>query len=153
MARSVISNEPIQRRIRGTGSVLARAGRVRRERSAPGPGWSRVRATIATAGLVWLLGLAAVFSFNLWRDFTPLDMIPQLRGRTVFSILDYAVSNFVLPLNAMLIALLAGWAISGKRMREDIGFETDAGWRLWQVSVRILAPVALFAVFLSNIWT
>ena len=114
-------------------------------------GWHRWRAATATGGLVWLLGLGAVFSFNLWRDFTPLDWIPQLQGRTVFSILDYVVSNFVLPFNAMLIALLAGWAIADRRMRADTGMRGDFSWALWRLSVRYLAPIAVFSVFLFNL--
>ncbi|MCZ6831176.1 MAG: sodium-dependent transporter [Gammaproteobacteria bacterium] len=116
------------------------------------PGLSRARAATLTAGLVWVLGLAAVFSFNLWQDFTPLDMIPQLQGRTVFSILDYVVSNFVLPVNALLIALLTGWVINAKRMREDVGIESDHWWQIWQLSVRVLAPLAILCVFLLNLW-
>ena len=115
------------------------------------PGWNRRRAAPVTGLLVWLLGLAAVFSFNLWKNFTPLDMIPQLEGRTVFSILDYVVSNFFLPFNAMMIALLAGWAINSARMRQDIGIRSAASWTIWQLSVRYLAPVAVFSVFLFNL--
>jgi NSS family neurotransmitter:Na+ symporter len=72
-------------------------------------GWNRRRAALLTAVVVFLLGLAAVFSFNLWKDFTPLDMIPPLQGRTVFSILDYVTSNLILPINALMIAVMAGW--------------------------------------------
>lgn len=114
-------------------------------------GLDRRKAVSVTAVLVWLLGLAAVFSFNIWKDFTPLDMIPQLEGRTVFSILDYGVSNVILPINALLIALFAGWAINSRNMRRDIGLEQNLDWYLWQFSIRILAPVAVLSVFLFNL--
>jgi len=114
-------------------------------------GINRRKAASVTGALVWLLGLAAVFSFNIWKDFTPLDMIPQLAERTVFSILDYGVSNVVLPFNALLIALFAGWAIKGRHMRRDIGLEQNVGWYLWQFSIRILAPVAVLSVFIFNL--
>lgn len=114
-------------------------------------GWNRRRAALLTAVVVGLLGLAAVFSFNLWKEFTPLDMIPQLQGRTVFSILDYVTSNLILPINALMIAVLAGWAIAGARMREDIGTRSNASWALWQGSVRYLAPVAILCVFVANL--
>jgi NSS family neurotransmitter:Na+ symporter len=78
-------------------------------------------------------------------------MIPQLEGRTVFSILDYGVSNVILPINALLIALFAGWAINSRNMRRDIGLEQNLGWYLWQFSIRILAPVAVLSVFLFNL--
>jgi len=114
-------------------------------------GWNRRRAALLTAMIVWVLGLAAVFSFNLWKGFTPLDMIPQLAGRTVFSILDYLVSNLILPLNAFLIALMAGWAIAGRRMREDIGIRSDFSWWVWRTSVRYVAPVAIGCIFIANL--
>jgi NSS family neurotransmitter:Na+ symporter len=114
-------------------------------------GMNRRQAATLTGILVWTLGLAAVFSFNLWKEFTPLDFIPQLEGRTVFSLLDYVVSNFMLPLNAMLIALLAGWVINAQRMRDDIGIAGDSSWSTWQLSVRVLAPVGVVSVFLFNL--
>jgi NSS family neurotransmitter:Na+ symporter len=114
-------------------------------------GWNRRRAALLTAIVVGLLGLAAVFSFNLWKNFTPLDMIPQLQGRTVFSILDYVTSNLILPINALMIAVLAGWAIASGRMREDIGITSDVNWALWQATVRYLAPVAILCVFVANL--
>ncbi len=114
-------------------------------------GLNRRQAATLTGALVWTLGLAAVFSFNLWEEFTPLDFIPQLEGRTVFSLLDYVVSNFMLPLNAMLIALLAGWVINAQRMREDIGIKANGSWSIWQLSVRVLAPVGISGVFLVNL--
>ena len=114
-------------------------------------GWNRRRAALLTGAMVWTLGLAAVFSFNLWRDFTPLDMIPALEGRTVFSILDYVVSNYMLPLNALLIALMSGWVINSARMRSDIAIQSGVSWSLWQFSVRCLAPLAVISVFLFNL--
>jgi NSS family neurotransmitter:Na+ symporter len=114
-------------------------------------GWNRRRAALFTAVVVSLLGLAAVFSFNLWKNFTPLDMIPQLQGRTVFSILDYVTSNLILPINALMIAVLAGWAIASRQMRQDIGIGSGVSWALWQASVRYLAPVAILCVFIANL--
>lgn len=108
-------------------------------------------AAVLTGLIVWLLGLAAVFSFNLWKDFTPLDMIPQLEGRTVFSILDYVVSNFVLPINALLIALFAGWVVNARRMYSDIGFHRRGAEQAWSFSVRYLAPLAVCLVFFFNL--
>jgi NSS family neurotransmitter:Na+ symporter len=115
------------------------------------PRWNRRRAAMLTAAVVWFLGLAAVFSFNFWKNFTPLDMIPQMQGRTVFSILDYLVSNLILPINALMIALIAGWAIASTRMRKDIGIQSDMSWAVWQFSVRFLAPATILCMFTANL--
>lgn len=114
-------------------------------------GWNRRRAARATGCGVWVLGLGAVFSFNIWKDFTPLDFIEPLRGRTVFSILDYVVANFMLPPNALLIALMAGWVINETRMRSDTGITSEKSWVSWQLSVRFLAPAAITCVALFNV--
>ena len=114
-------------------------------------GLTRPRAAAITAALVWLLGLAAVFSFNLWKNFTPLDFIPGLEGRTVFSILDYVVSNFMLPFNALMIALFSAWVVSSRRMRSYIGIHSSLHWRVWQLSVRVFAPLAVVSIFVFNL--
>lgn len=114
---------------------------------------TRPRAAAVTGFLVWLLSFAAVFSFNIWKDFTPLDMIPQLAGKTVFSILDYGVSNFMLPLNALLIALFAGWVVSADRLKADMAVTSPAGWLLWRWSIRFVAPIAIGAIFMYNLMT
>lgn len=116
------------------------------------PRWNRRRAALCTAVLIWLLGLAAVFSFNIWQNFTPLDMIPQMQGRTVFSILDYVTSNLMLPINALMIALLAGWVINNKQMRKDIGIHDNVSWFVWNYSIRYLAPFAIICMFVANLW-
>ncbi|MEM8564333.1 MAG: sodium-dependent transporter, partial [Pseudomonadota bacterium] len=115
------------------------------------PGWTRQRAAVSIAAFIWVLGLGAVFSFNLWRDFTPLDFIPQMQGRTVFSILDFVTSNLVLPLNALMIALLAGLVIDQNRMRADIAMKTATAWSLWRFSMRFVAPLAITAMFIANL--
>ena len=116
------------------------------------PRWNRRRAALCTAVLIWLLGLAAVFSFNIWQNFTPLDMIPQMQGRTVFSILDYVTSNLMLPINALMIALLAGWVIDNQKMRADIGIRNNVSWFVWNYSIRFLAPFAILCMFVANLW-
>ena len=115
------------------------------------PNWTRRRAALSAGLMIWLLGLAAVFSFNLWKNFTPLDMIPQMEGRTVFSILDYVTSNLVLPINALMLALMAGWVINNTRMRQDIGIQQDFSWTIWKYAIRYLAPVAILCMFVVNL--
>ncbi|MCC7411467.1 MAG: sodium-dependent transporter [Gammaproteobacteria bacterium] len=113
-------------------------------------GARRRRAALGLGTLAWLLGLASVFSFNLWRDFQPFAGVPLLRGRTVFSLLDFCVSNLMLPITALLIALFAGWVMRPDAMREELADLGTGGFALWRVLVRYLAPVAVAAVFVFN---
>jgi NSS family neurotransmitter:Na+ symporter len=114
--------------------------------------WSRARVALWTGIGVWLVGVTAVLSFNVWEDFHPLTFIPVLADRNFFRILDYTVSNVFLPLNAVLLALFVGWVYSRTTLREEIGLTSALGYRLWTFGVRYLAPVALGGVLIFSLF-
>lgn len=114
-------------------------------------GVRRMRASVVTGLCIWAFSLTTVFSFNLLKDFTPLDFLPWFEGRTMFSIIDFLVSNLVLPVNALMIALFAGWALGQSWVLDQIGLQGPAGRRLWLLTTRYLAPAALAMVFVSNL--
>lgn len=114
-------------------------------------GVRRFKAAAVTGVCIWTLSLTSVFSFNLLKDFTPLDFLALFEGRTMFSILDFVVSNLMLPVNALAIALLAGWALSSRFMLAQIGIVRPLPRQLWTAAVRWLAPAALAAVFVFNL--
>ncbi|MEJ8567182.1 sodium-dependent transporter [Elongatibacter sediminis] len=114
-------------------------------------GIPRFRATVLTGLGIWAVGLTTVFSFNLLKDFKPLGGVPMLADRTVFGIIEFSVSNLMLPVNALMIALLAGWALGSRYMVERIGLQGAAGRRAWSLAARYLAPAALAAVFVFNL--
>ena len=77
---------------------------------------SRIRASVISGFLVWLMGLLTVFSFNLASDFTFSSAISTkygefviLKDATAFDFLDYLTSNIMLPLGGLMIAIYAGW--------------------------------------------
>jgi neurotransmitter:Na+ symporter, NSS family len=106
-------------------------------------GYARERATLAVGTAVWLLATGSVLSFNVLRDFTPLAFIPGFEGRTIFGILEHAVANVILPVNALLIALFAGWVFRRRVLVEEIGLSSRFAIQLWSLAVRFLAPVAV----------
>ncbi len=110
-------------------------------------GGGRVRLTLVTGALTWLLGLASVFSFSILAGFYPLEAF-GIR-KTVFDLLDFGLANFLLPLNALLITLFAGWVLRRSVVRQEMG-ETSALWfAYWRFAVRYLAPIALAAVLVD----
>ncbi len=111
----------------------------------------RFKAAFSTGFCVWLVGLTTVFSFNLLKDFKPLNWLPLFEGRTVFLIIDFLVSNLMLPINALMIALFAGWALNRHFMRAQIRLSQPLSEQLWLYATRYLAPAALAAVFVLNL--
>jgi len=120
--------------------------------------WARERfamqrkmSALIAGGLAWGIGLLTILSFNVWSDVHPLDRFATFSGKTIFDLLDYFVSNMLLPLSAMLLALFAGWMMSGASVREELGLRDGPVFRLWQWSARVVAPLAVALVFVTNL--
>lgn len=114
-------------------------------------GLSRRRIVLIVTLLLWLVGLGTVFSFNVWSDVHPLPFIPALADRTVFSVLDYIVSNFMMPAGGVLVAVLAGWGLSRRASLEELGIGDTAIYRIWRLLVRYAVPVAILLVFFTSL--
>ena len=90
---------------------------------------------------IWVLGLGSVFSFSFASGFFPLAFIGI--EKTFFGLADFTVANVLLPINALLIALFAGWVIKGASAREEFS-QDSAAWRTyWRFTNRYIAPVAI----------
>ena len=81
-----------------------------------------------------------VFSFNLWSEHTVL-------GKNLFELLDYLTANIMLPLGGLGIAIFAGWVMHRQDTRQELALG-HAGFQVWQLLIKYLAPAAVFIVFL-----
>lgn len=114
-------------------------------------GMSRIK----SAGLIgtgtFLMGLVTVFSFSTWENTFPLGQFAVFAGKTPFDLIDYAVSNIMMPIGGMLYALFAGWWLAKETCIEEIGVGDGAIFKLWLLLARIVAPLAVAAVFVFNL--
>ena len=95
-------------------------------------------------GSAWLLGLATVFSFNIWSDVKMFD-------KTIFDLLDFLTTNIMLPMGGLLIAIFVGWKMSKTKMINEVGIEYPSLFNLWYFTVRFLAPAAIVAVLVNGL--
>lgn len=100
---------------------------------------------------VWLAGLATVFSFNYWADFRPLSMFATFEQKTIFDLLDYLVSNVLMPLGGILVCILAAWALSPAISRSGTGIVSLTLFGAWHWLVRYFVPAIIGLVFLVNL--
>ncbi len=105
---------------------------------------SRIRASAWIGGVVWLLGLGTIFSFNIFSA-EPFQMF----GMSFFDLLNYLVSNIRLPLGGLVVAIFVGWSLNKSSSREEMG--DSRGYRIWFFMIRYLTPVALVIVFLNAV--
>jgi NSS family neurotransmitter:Na+ symporter len=109
-------------------------------------GHSRTYAATLSGGVVWLLGVGSVFSFNIWSGEEY-----QLFGKTFFDILDYLTANIMLPLGGLLIALFAGWRVRRATCVDELALGTAPAFNLWYFVIRYISPVAVVLIFLKAI--
>jgi len=104
---------------------------------------TRAQAAVMVGGLIWLLGIGSVLSFNVLSDFT------FLRG-TIFDNIDYLTSNILLPLGGLLIAIFAGWVMCRNSTADELG-SAGSFFKLWRLLVRYVAPIGILFVFLKAV--
>ena len=111
----------------------------------------RMKITIIASVLLWIVGLGSVFSFNIWADFTPLNMIKPLEGKTIFGLIDYFGSNLLMPIGGILMAVIAGWLISKEVSKDELQLNNLLVFSIWHFLIRFVAPAAVLAIFVSNL--
>ncbi|MDQ7073837.1 MAG: sodium-dependent transporter [Gammaproteobacteria bacterium] len=106
-------------------------------------GMKRLTAALICGLATWLVGLATVFSFNIWSDVTLFD-------KTIFDLLDFVTSNIMLPLGGLMIAIFAVWVMKKESSRQELAMNVF-GFSLWYWVTRLVTPVAVLLVFLNSI--
>jgi len=124
-------------------TMTARATEIR--------GLTRRQATVAIGACTFVLGLVTVFSFSRWENVFPLGNIAMFAGKTPFDLIDYFVSNILMPLGGMLYTLFAGWWMARQTLVDELGVGDGVIFRLWHILARVIAPLAIAAVFVYNL--
>ena len=114
-------------------------------------GYSRPKMAVLTGFFCWMLGISAALSFNVWSDLRPMAAVPYLADKNIFGLLDFSIANFLLPLNAMLIAIFAGWIMTRQSLLEELGVQSAALSLFLRVVLRYVAPVLIFAIFYTSL--
>ncbi len=100
---------------------------------------------------IWFAGLATVFSFNIWADIRPLGMFATFADKTIFDLLDYLVSNLLMPLGGIVVCVLAAWLLPAATARMQTGIAGEKTFKAWKWLVRYFAPLIIALVFLVNL--
>lgn len=96
---------------------------------------------------VFIVGIPAGLSSGLLSDVT-------MFGKNIFDLTDYLVSNIMLPLGSLLIALFIGFKMDRKLLKEEfhLGGQWSDGWySSWWMLMRVLVPITICIVFLNTL--
>jgi neurotransmitter:Na+ symporter, NSS family len=105
---------------------------------------THIKRTTSCLGLgvtVWLLGVVVVLSFNEWKE------IKIVFNLNIFDTLDKLTSTILLPLGGLLMAIFAGYAMNKRHVQDELNLNHHL-FRLWRITNNLIAPIAIFGVFL-----
>lgn len=111
--------------------------------------WRRPIAALLLAGGVWLIGLANIFSFNLWAEWRP-------GGKSIFAWIDWLSADVMLPVSALAIAVLVGWRIRPQAIHDELLALHPRLFAVWRALLRYIAPLAIGAILVAGlyrVWT
>lgn len=121
----------------------------------PGVAWlvessngNRIAASFILGGVAWLLGIAALLSFNELADFKPWFLL----NRTPFDFLDFITAQVMLPLGGLFIAIFVGWFMKRDVVRTEMAAESHPLYDIWEFVLRYVSPVLLALVFIAALW-
>ncbi|MFT6916290.1 MAG: NSS family neurotransmitter:Na+ symporter [Motiliproteus sp.] len=106
---------------------------------------SRVEACIIMGGIVWVLGIGALASFNVGSQWS-------LFGMNFFNLLDFLTASVLLPLGGLLVCVFAGWWVGKRITREELSMRSERVFSAWFFVIRYVAPTAVAIVFIANLW-
>jgi NSS family neurotransmitter:Na+ symporter len=111
-------------------------------------GMNRVKAASTIGISIWLLGMFTVLSFNYWAfDFS---IFGQAKSNGIFDMLDFTVTNVMLPMGALAILFFASWIIPESTSREEMNMH-ETLFQAWRIMARYVAPFGILLIFLQAV--
>ncbi len=108
---------------------------------------SRARAVLYCGGVLWLLGLMMILSFNYWKF--SFSVLGQTKSLGLLDILVILTSNVMLPITAILSSLFAGWALTSAMTQEAMALRSPCTYDIWLWLVRVVVPLSLLLVLFN----
>lgn len=107
----------------------------------------RTNVTWTTGLLIFIVGIPAALSAGMMSDFTLFD-------KTMFDLSDYLVSNILMPIGALMIALFVGFKMPQSVLIDEINSGSNYARKLfatWYLVIKYVVPIAIIIVFLDVI--
>ncbi|WP_226669875.1 sodium-dependent transporter [Metabacillus litoralis] len=108
---------------------------------------SRKKAAWISGIVVFFAGIPAALSFSTLQKF-------EIFGKTVFNATDFLVSNIMLPLGCLLIAVFISFKMNKQLVKDEFTLSnklSPAMFTLWSFLMKWVVPVTIIVVFLSTL--
>lgn len=115
-------------------------------------GTSRLKMSILLGVAIFLFGFLTVWSFNIFEDARPLGFIERFSDMNLFGLLDFLITNVLMPIGALLYSIFIGWWLSRDMTMQALGLQDALLFRTWRFLMRYVAPAAILAIFIANLY-
>lgn len=99
---------------------------------------TRAQAAVLIGSIIWVIGFASVFSWNIWRDF-------KFFQGTLFDNLDFLTNQIMLPVGGFFITVFASWVMCRNSSSDELG-GSGLAYKAWRLSAQIVAPIGILIV-------
>ena len=106
--------------------------------------WGRKRTAWAMGALIFVIGLPSALSQGMLKHLT-------IGGKDILSAIDAAVSNLLLPVGGILIAIFVGWHVNRATTLDSAGFAPRRLGRAWLWLLRFMVPLAVLLVLFQSL--
>jgi NSS family neurotransmitter:Na+ symporter len=126
--------------------------------------WSRKKAAITVAILLFIVGVPSALSYGGNSFFTEMS-VPKIDGSMTsdgwFGMLDYYFGTLFITVVALVTSIYVGWGMDTKLIRDEIGdassiftrkvFRNISFASLWVFFIKYVCPIVIALVFLDMI--
>lgn len=107
-------------------------------------GLSRARATALIATAIFAAGIPSALSYGVLSAWKP-------GGQPVLDAIDHAISNFVLPLGGLVIAVFVGWRLAPSVAKEIADLAESVVGTAWLWLLRIGVPATIAVILMRSV--
>jgi NSS family neurotransmitter:Na+ symporter len=107
-------------------------------------GWSREKAVVVLSVVLFVLGLPLALSYG------PLAGLAW-SGTPLLDVVDQTVSNLLLPVSGLVIALVVGWRIERYHALATADLAPNAWGMAWLWSIRLIAPATIMLILAQSL--
>ncbi|MEF9952762.1 MAG: sodium-dependent transporter [Clostridium sp.] len=112
-----------------------------------GDNTKRVKTSLIIGLIIFIVGIPSTLSFGIMSEF-------KLFSLTYFELVDFAVSNILMPLGALLIAIFIPLNIKKDKLYNILSYPKPIPriiFQLWYYIIKYIVPIAIIIVFLNSI--
>jgi len=111
----------------------------------------RKKGALWVGGTAWVLGIASILGFSVWKDVRLLEFIPSYRGLDIFDTFDTLAANNLLLVGGALSSIFFGWLVPKALKLEEINVRDGLFFAFWRFMIRFVIPPVLIVTLVMGI--